>query len=52
MVQQAIEGAPYPGAKLHLLITADLWEDRDWLSQLIQATNNELPLPKPKKKNA
>ncbi len=52
MVQQAIEGAPYPGAKPHLLITADLWEDRDWLSQLIQATNNELPLPKPKKKNA
>ena len=52
MVQQAIEEAPYPGAKPYLLISADLWEDRDWLSQLIQATNNELPLPKPKKKNA
>ena len=52
MVKQAIEGAPYPGAKPHLLITADLWEDRVWLSQLIQATNNELPLPKPKKKNS
>ncbi len=52
MVQQAIEEAPYPGAKPHLLITADRWEDRDWLSQLIQATSNELPLPKPKKKNA
>lgn len=52
MAQQAIEGAPYPGAKPHLLITADLWEDRDWLSQLIQETNHELPLPKPKKKSA
>ncbi|ACT47300.1 TfoX/Sxy family protein [Methylotenera mobilis] len=52
MVQHAIEGMPYPGAKPYLLITADLWEERDWLCQLIQATGNELPLPKPKKKNA
>ncbi|CAD6877647.1 hypothetical protein [Methylomonas albis] len=52
MVRQTIERAPYPGAKPHILITADLWEDRDWFSQLIQATDNELPLPKPKKKNA
>lgn len=52
IVEQAIEGDPYPGAKPHLVITADLWEDRDWLKQLIQATDNELPLPKPKKKNA
>ncbi|SCC94292.1 hypothetical protein THIX_60350 [Thiomonas sp. X19] len=29
-----------------------LWEDRDWLSQLMQATHNELPMPKPKKKSA
>lgn len=52
MLQQVIEGAPYPGAKPHLLITADLWEDRDWLSQLIQVTNDEIPLPKPKKRDA
>lgn len=52
MVQQVIEGAPYSGAKPHLLITADLWEDRDWLTKLIQATDNELPFPKPKKKKA
>ena len=50
MVQQVIEGAPYPGAKPHLLITADLWEDRDWLGKLIQVTDNELPVPKPRKK--
>ncbi|MDR1530444.1 MAG: TfoX/Sxy family protein [Burkholderiales bacterium] len=52
MVQQVIEGAPYPSANPYLLITADLWEDRDWLNQLIQVTGNELPLPKSKKKNA
>ena len=50
MVQDPIDGAPCPGAKPHLLITADLWEDRDWLRALIQATANELPLPKPRKK--
>ena len=48
--QHAVEGVPYPGAKPHLLITADLWEDRNWLSALIQATGNELPLSKPKHK--
>ena len=51
MVQTVVEGAPYPGAKPHLLIAADLWEDRDWLGRLIQATHDELPPPKPKKKN-
>lgn len=52
MIQQVVEGAPYPGAKPHLLISADLWEDRDWLGELIQATGRELPIPKPKKKRA
>jgi len=51
-ISQVIEGSPYPGAKPHLLVTADLWENRDWLSQLIQVTANELPQPKPGKKNA
>lgn len=50
-IGQATEATPYPGATPHLLITADRWEDREWLSQLIQATDNELPLPKPKKKH-
>ena len=50
LISTVVEGSPYPGAKPHLLVTADLWEDRDWLSQLIQATANELPLPKPRKK--
>ncbi len=37
------EGFPYPDAKPHLLVTADLWEDRDWLANLIQITDNDLP---------
>lgn len=46
IIPKIVEGSPYPGAKSHFLITADLWEDREWLSQLIQATANELPQPK------
>lgn len=40
------EGHPYPGAKPHLLIDGDLWEDADWMADLIRATANELPAPK------
>lgn len=49
MLSEVREGAPYPGAKLHLLITADQWEDSEWLCDLVHATARELPLPKPKK---
>lgn len=52
MILNVTEGYPYPGAKPYLLITADLWEDSEWLIQLIQATANELPQPKPRKKRS
>ena len=42
------EGYPYPGAKPHLLITADRWDDSDFLTKLIVFTAAELPAPKPK----
>lgn len=45
---QATMGHPYPGAKPHLLISADHWEDGDWLGTLIQTTARALPTPKPK----
>lgn len=51
-IENIVEAPPYPGAKPHWLVTADLWEDRDWLSNLIQVTADELPMPKPKKKKA
>jgi len=52
MLDKVKEGAPYPGAKPHLLITPDQWEDAPWLCAIVQATATELPMPKPKvKKN-
>lgn len=42
------EGSPYPGAKPHLLITPDQWEDSEWLCDLLRATDRALPMPKPK----
>ena len=42
------EVPPYPGAKLNFLI-GDKIDDREWISDLIRITVNELPEPKPKK---
>ena len=47
-----VEASPYPKAKPHLQITPDAWEDNEWLCELIVATANELPMPKPKKPKA
>jgi len=46
---KVVEGSPYPGAKPHLLITPDQWEDSEWLCDLVRATDRELPLPKVRK---
>jgi DNA transformation protein and related proteins len=43
-----IDGIPYPGAKPQLLISGELWEDSEWLTDLIRITAAELPLPKKK----
>lgn len=43
------EAPPYPGAKPHLLIEPDRWEDAEWLSHLLRVTAAELPAPKPRK---
>jgi TfoX/Sxy family transcriptional regulator of competence genes len=50
LISKVIEGYPYPGAKPHFLVTADLWEEREWLGRLIQVTANKLPQPKLRKK--
>ncbi len=44
------EGFAYPGAKPSMHISADLLEDRKFLSVLVVVTAKALPLPKPKKK--
>ena len=52
MLDKVVESSPYPGAKPHLLITADQWEDAAWLCDLVRATAREVPLPKPKVKKS
>jgi len=44
----AVEAPPYTGAKPFFLVEEKL-EDRDFLTQLLQASYKELPFPKPKK---
>ncbi len=39
---------PFAQAKPYFLISGDLWEDGDWLAQLIRTTAAALPAPKPK----
>ncbi len=52
LLPHAEDGAPYPGAKPHLLITPDQWEDTEWLCDLVRATARELPQAKPKVKKS
>jgi DNA transformation protein len=40
------EGAPFPGARPHLRISPDLWDDRSWMNALVRATFDHLPPPK------
>jgi TfoX/Sxy family transcriptional regulator of competence genes len=42
------EAPPYPGGKPCLLIEPDLWDDVDWLTQLIRVSAAQLPAPAPK----
>ena len=46
LAENAREVSPYPGAKPCLLIDADRWEHRDWLTELARITAAELPPPK------
>ncbi len=43
------EGPPYPRAKPHFLISAERWEESEWLKKLIRLTAAELPPPKKKR---
>lgn len=52
LMREVREGAPYPGARMHLLVTADDWDDHHLLGQLVRATFDGLPppkVPKPRK---
>jgi TfoX/Sxy family transcriptional regulator of competence genes len=51
LIGEPIELPPYSGAKPHFLIE-DRIDDRDWLTELIRATEREIPEPKPKKRKS
>ena len=44
------EGPPYPGAKPHLLVPGEMWDEGDRLAHLLRVTEAALPAPKPKKR--
>jgi TfoX/Sxy family transcriptional regulator of competence genes len=44
------EKPAYPGSKMYFWISGDLWDDAEWLCQLIDLTQKEVPFPRPKKK--
>lgn len=50
IVGEGHDAPPYPGAKPYLKISGDYWDDHEWLTNLIQQTAEELPMPKQKKK--
>jgi TfoX/Sxy family transcriptional regulator of competence genes len=47
-IGDVVEAPPYKGAKPSFLIE-DQFENKEWLSELIRLTENELPPPKKKK---
>jgi len=42
LMSHPLEGAPYPGARPHLLVPADQWDDRDALCRWVQTTADAL----------
>lgn len=40
-------GMPYPGARPHLQISPDDWDDRAWMNRLVRVAFESLPPPKP-----
>ena len=48
-IKNLVEAPPYPGAKSSFLIE-DKLDDREWISNLVRITLEELPESKPKKR--
>jgi TfoX/Sxy family transcriptional regulator of competence genes len=47
-LDESHDAPAYPGSKPYIKVTADMWDDRDWLARLITDTADSLPAPKPK----
>jgi TfoX/Sxy family transcriptional regulator of competence genes len=46
---KCVAGPAYPGSKDYWEVPADLWDEREWLVGIFQASADALPAPKPKK---
>jgi DNA transformation protein len=46
--ENCTKGFPFPGAKLWLKISDEQIEDSDWLVQLVQITEENMPVSKPR----
>ena len=42
------EAPAYPGSKMYFRVSGDRWEDREWLTGLIDVTAVALPVPRKK----
>lgn len=49
-LDESHDGQAYPGSKPYLKITQDMWDDRDWLVNVVSATADSLPAQAPKKR--
>ena len=49
LMKAVSEGAPFPGARAHLRISPDDWDDRAWMNTMVRLTFESLPAPKPVK---
>ncbi len=52
LMPDAVEEPPYPGAKPHLVLAQESWDDRGALCQVVRATFEMLARPKPRKRKA
>ena len=52
LLSEPREGCPFPGAKPHLLLDADAWEDAQTLCHLVRTTALALPMRAPAKPRA
>ncbi len=48
IVGEGHEAPAYPGSKPYLLIDEDHWDNKDWMSELISQTAEDLPVKKKK----
>lgn len=51
-LKEVVEKPAYPGSKNYFWISGELWDDADFLRELVRVSLPELPLPKPKKLKA